>query len=142
VKTTTSALACLLLAACASHSQRGSNSGETVVVLKGSPEVRIVMPERITGSDLLDGIPTIRISGPKDVQGALLLFDDQDHNGEAGPTEHVIRFPAKRVADGFVIEGVRITTEQLQSLGNDGTWSVEVIVPSTGQRHVSAQPIG
>jgi hypothetical protein len=127
MKMTRSVLASILLAGCASSGDHGG--GSTTVTVKGDPPVMIHFPAHITESDLVDGIPAIRIDGRADVQAALVLFEDRDGNGEISAGERTFRFRALPDASGLVISGVRLSELQADSLGKSKWFAIELQMP-------------
>lgn len=139
MKMTRSVLVPILLAGCASSGDHGG--GSTVVTIKGDPSVVIHMPERVTESDLVDGIPPIRIEGRNDVQAALVLFEDKDGNAAISPGERTFRFKALPDANGLVVSGVRLSRMQADSLGKDKWYAVEVLMPGSEKASITTRRI-
>jgi hypothetical protein len=110
-------------------------SGETVTVIRGPPELRIVTPKRITRADLHGVIPPIRVEGTSSAEGSLFFFDDRDEDGLPGSTELVAWFRGVPEGRGFVIEDARLTSAQISKLGDHMKWGVEVIVIGTKLKH-------
>jgi hypothetical protein len=127
MKATRSVLVGILLAGCASSGGHGGGSSEWKI--GGSPPVVVHLPARVTESDLVDGIPPIRIDGRADIQAALVLFEDRDGNAQISEGEHTFRFRALPDASGLVVAGVRLSRMQVDSLGRDKWLAVEVLMP-------------
>jgi hypothetical protein len=129
-----------LLTGCASVIPSGSN-GLTTVTYKGPPTIVVTMPDHLRESDLVNGIPPIRISGPSDIEAALILFDDKDGNGDLTAGEFSMRFRALPDQGRLGVAGVRLTRMQAQSLGKRRMFGVEVREPSSGHRYFTAHSI-
>jgi hypothetical protein len=139
MKMTRSVLVGILLAGCASSGAHGG--GSTTVTIQGDPSVVIHVPERVNEKDLLDGMPAVRIDGRADVQAALVLFEDRDGNAQISPGEHTFRFRALPDASGLVVAGVRLSPMQVDSLGKDKWFAVEVLMPGSEKPSVFTRRI-
>ena len=116
-------------------------SGETVTVIHGPPEVRIVTPKSITRADLHGRIPPIRVDGTSSAEGSLFVFDDRDEDGQPGSTELVAWFRGVPEENGFAIEDARLTSAQIAKLGDHMKWGVEVIVLGTNLKHFATYAV-
>jgi hypothetical protein len=128
MKTMRSTWVALFLAGCAS-STPDSSPGVTMIKVSGPPAVMVTLPGRVSVNDLANGMPPIRIDGPPEITASLILFSDTDGNNAPGAGEYKIEFRALPDPQGLSITGVRLTQQQIQTLGRFKKYGVEVNIP-------------
>jgi hypothetical protein len=114
----------LALCACASKS-----GGASTIEFDTSPTIRLTVPKRVTESDLLNGFPTVRAEAPAGARGSLVLFGDDDRDLEVDAGETTLRFPMVPVDGGLELPATRITRAELESLGGDKAYRIEIVTP-------------